>query len=108
MATPSGATEGYCFMRRVLITALAAAASIAIAAPANAAVLIADGITYNLILNSVTNGGLTGNFPLQISGQNTASDTEGGTAAGRTNINAFALKDPAVGDAVAGSSTGFT
>ena len=91
-------------MRRVLIAALAAAASIAIASPASAAVLIADGITYNLTLNSITNGNKTGNFTLAISGINTVSDTEGG----RTGINAFAFNDPAVGTAVSGISSGFT
>lgn len=74
------------------------------AAPASAAVLVADGITYNLTLNSITNGGLTGNFTLAISGINTASDTEGG----RTGINAFAFNDPSLGNAVSGTSTGFT
>lgn len=91
-------------MRRVMIVALAAAASIAIASPANAAVLVADGVTYDLTLNSITNGGLTGNFTLAISGINTASDTEGG----RTGINAFALNDPSLGNAVSGTSSGFT
>ena len=93
-------------MRRVLKIALATAAIgfVSMPAPASAAVLVADGITYNLILNSITNGGLTGNFTLGISGINTASDTEGG----RTNINAFAFNDPAVGDAVSGISSGFT
>jgi hypothetical protein len=87
-----------------MIVALAAAASIAIASPANAAVLVADGVTYDLTLNSITNGGLTGNFTLAISGINTASDTEGG----RTGINAFALNDPSLGNAVSGTSSGFT
>jgi hypothetical protein len=92
-------------MRRVLMTALAAAASIAIASPASAAVTLVDhGITYQLDLNSITNGGLTGNFVLAISGINTASDTEGG----RTGINAFAFNDPTVGTAVSGVSSGFT
>src|SRR3954470_19342671 len=91
-------------MQRVLMTALAAAASIAIASPASAAVLVADGITYSLTLNSITNGDKTGNFTLAISGINTASDTEGG----RTGINAFAFNDPAVGTAVSGMSSGFT
>jgi len=87
------------------MTALAAAASIAIASPASAALTLVDhGITYQLDLNSVTNGGLTGNFALAISGINTASDTE----KGRTGINAFAFNDPAVGTAVSGSSSGFT
>jgi hypothetical protein len=90
-------------MRRVLITALAAAASIAIASPASAAVLVADGITYNLTLNSITSGGLTGNFTLAISGINTASDTEGG----RTGINAIAFNDPSVGNATGGTFSGW-
>nr|NUR37766.1 PEP-CTERM sorting domain-containing protein [Sphingomonas sp.] len=90
-------------MRRVLLGALATAA-IGLATPASAAVLIADGITYDLTLNSVTNGGKTGNFTLAISGINTASDTE----KGRTGVNAFAFNDPAVGTAVSGTSSGFT
>ena len=92
-------------MRRVLITALAATAAIGFAsmpAPASAADLVADGITYTLTLDSITNGGLTGNFTLAISGINTASDTEGG----RTGINAFAFNDAAT--AVSGTSSGFT
>lgn len=93
-------------MRRVLLAALATAAIglAGMAAPASAAVLVADGVTYDLTLNSITNGGLTGNFTLAISDINTASDTEGG----RTNINAFALSDPAVGTIVSGTSSGFT
>ena len=91
-------------MRRALMTALATATAISFASPASAADLVADGITYTLTLDSITNGGLTGNFTLGISGINTASDTEGG----RTNINAFAFNDPAVGTAVSGISSGFT
>jgi hypothetical protein len=89
-------------MRRVLLAALATSA-IGLATPASAA-LVADGITYDLILNSVTNGGLTGNFTLAISGINLAADTE----KGRTGINAFAFNDPSVGTAVSGTSPGFT
>lgn len=92
-------------MRKFLITSLAAAASLGIASPASAATtLVADGITYMLTLNSVTNSGTIGNFTLSISGINTASDTEGG----RTGINAFAFNDPSVGTVTGGSSTGFT
>jgi hypothetical protein len=90
-------------MQRLLTLALAATA-IGLATPASAAVLVADGVTYDLTLNSITNGGLTGDFTLAISGINTASDTEGG----RTGINAFAFGDPAVGTAVSGTSSGFT
>lgn len=90
-------------MRRILIAALATAA-IGFATPASAAVLIADGITYNLTLDSITNGGLTANYTLAISGINTSSDTEGG----RTGINAFAFSDPTVGTVTGRSSTGFT
>jgi hypothetical protein len=91
-------------MRRVLMAAMAATAIgfASMSAPASAATLVADGITYDLTLNSITNGGLTGNFTLAISGINTASDTEGG----RTGINAFAFNDaPTV---VSGTSSGFT
>jgi hypothetical protein len=94
-------------MRRALITALAATAAIGFAsmsAPASAADLVADGITYTLTLDSITNAGLTGNYTLGISGINTASDTEGG----RTNINAFAFTDVTVGDITGGTSSGFT
>jgi hypothetical protein len=93
-------------MRRALLAALATAAIglASMPAPASADTLVADGITYDLTLNSITDGGLTGNFTLGISGINTASDTEGG----RTNINAFAFNDPAVGTIVSGTSSGFT
>jgi hypothetical protein len=85
-------------MRRVLIAALATAA-IGIATPASAALTV-EGITYDLILNSVTDGGKTGNFTLQISGINVAgTDTRGG----RTGIDAFAFNDPAIGTAVSGT-----
>ena len=72
------------------------------AAPASAAVLVDHGITYSLMLNSITNGGKTGSYTLAISGINTASDTEGG----RTGINGFAFNDAAT--AVSGISSGFT
>lgn len=87
-----------------LAYALCATTALALATPATAAnTLVADGITYTLTLDSLTNGGLTGNYTLGISGINTSSDTEGG----RTGINAFAFTDP-TGGAVSGSSTGFT
>jgi hypothetical protein len=88
-------------MRRVLTLALAATA-IGFAAPASAATLVADGITYSLTLDSIS--GTTGYFTLDISGINTASDTEGG----RTGINAFAFTDPTVGTVTSGTSAGFT
>lgn len=91
-------------MRRVFELALATSAIGLASTPAAAGVLVADGITYNLILNSTTNGGLTGNFTLGISGINTGSDTEGG----RTGINAIAFNDPTVGNAVSGTLSGFT
>src|SRR5438270_7620857 len=93
------------FMRRVLLATRATAAIgvAGMAAPASAqAVLVDQGITYQLDLNSIT--GNTGYFTLNISGINTASDTEGG----RTGINAFAFNDPATGNATSGTSTGFT
>ena len=93
-------------MRRVLLATLASAAigfaSMAAPASAGPVVLVDDGITYSLFLNSIT--GNTGYFTLNISGINTASDTEGG----RTGINAFAFNDPATGNATSGTSTGFT
>jgi len=90
-------------MKSTLLTVIAASTALAFATPVSAAVLIADGITYDLSLDSITNGGLTGNFTLAISGINSASDTEGG----RTGINAFAFNDPHIGTAVSGSSAGF-
>ena len=83
--------------------ALCAASTLALATPAFAAdTLVADNITYTLTLNSITNGGLTGNFTLGISGINTGADT----GSGRTGINGFAFNDGA--SVVSGSSTGFT
>jgi hypothetical protein len=85
------------------IYALCAAGTLAFATPAIAAdTLVSNGITYTLTLDSITNGGLTGNFTLGISGINTASDTEGG----RTGINAFAFNDGST--VTGGTSTGFT
>jgi hypothetical protein len=89
-------------MKRVYL-AFAAAAACLCAAPANAALTLVDhGITYQLDLDSITNGGLTGNYTLAISGVNTASDTEGG----RTGIHAFAFNDASF--VTGGTSTGFT
>ena len=61
-------------MKRVLKIALATAAIGLTSMPtaANAALTV-EGVTYDLILNSVV--GNTGNFTLSISGVNTASDT---------------------------------
>jgi hypothetical protein len=92
-------------MKNKLLTCIALAAGLTFAAaPADAATLTAQGITYQLDLTSITNGGLTGNFVLAISGINAATDLEGG----RTGINAFAFGDPSIGNAVAGVSSGFT
>jgi hypothetical protein len=88
-------------MRRVLTLALAATA-IGFAAPASAATLVADGITYSLTENSISADGLTAFFTLTISGENTASDTEGG---GRTGINAIAFNQPAPGTVTSGVMT---
>ena len=88
------------------LLAFAFAATALFATPAAAAVtLVADGLTYELDLNSITNGGLTGNFTLSISGINVVgTDTE----LGRTGINAIAFNDPAIGTAVSGIMSGFT
>ena len=91
-------------MRLLPTTAIAAALC---CTSAQAVPLVADGITYTLTENSVTNGGLTANFTFTISGENTASDTEGG----RTGINAIAFNQPAPGTVVSGvmsSPAGFT
>lgn len=95
-------------MRRVLLAALATTA-VGFATPASAALTV-EGITYDLLLNSITNGGKTGNFTLQISGINVAGPG-GDTKGGRTTINAFAFNDPTIGNAVSGtvsSPSGFT
>lgn len=89
-------------MKFPLKSAFALVATASLAVPASAAVLVADNITYNLFETSVTNGGLTGNFVLVISGINTGADA----GSGRTGVNAFAFNDAPF--AVSGTSTGFT
>jgi hypothetical protein len=89
----------------------AAFLSFALASSASATSLVADGITYTLTENSISLDGLTAAFTLTISGENTASDTEGGTSAGRTGIQALAFNNPSPGTAISGtmtSPTGFT
>lgn len=81
--------------------ALCAASTLALATPAFAADLVADGITYNLTENSISADGLTAFFTLIVSGENTASDTEGG----RTGINAIAFNQPAPGTVTSGVMT---
>lgn len=81
--------------------ALCAASTLALATPAFAADLVADGITYNLTQNSISANSLTAFFTLTISGENTASDTEGG----RTGINAIAFNQPSPGTVTSGVMT---
>jgi hypothetical protein len=81
--------------------ALCAASTLALATPAFAANLVADGITYTLTENSISANGLTAFFTLAISGENTASDTEGG----RTGINALAFNQPSPGTVTSGVMT---
>jgi len=82
--------------------ALCAASTLALATPAFAAdTLVADNITYTLTLDSITNGGLTGNFTLDISGINTGADS----GSGRTGINGFGFNDAAT--VTDGTSAGF-
>jgi hypothetical protein len=83
-----------------LRTSIAAIALI-VASPASAAVLVADGVTYNLSLDSISGDGLTSFFTLVITGENTATDTEGG----RTGVNAIAFNQPAPGTVVSGVLT---
>ena len=80
---------------------LALAAAALLLASTGAHALVADGITYTLVENSITNGGKTASFTLTISGENTASDTEGG----RTGINAIAFNQPAPGTVTTGVMT---
>jgi hypothetical protein len=87
-----------------MIFALALATAALSASPASAAVLIDQGVTYQLNLTGVSADGKTGNFALVISGINGASDTEGG----RTGINGIAFTDPSLGNAVGGVLAGFT
>lgn len=89
-------------MRRVLLAALATAAIGLASTPASAAVLVFNGVTYSLMLDSISNSGLTGNYTLSITGINGASDTE----KGRTGINGFAFNDAKT--AVSGVSSGYT
>jgi hypothetical protein len=81
-------------MKNFLVTGVIASAaflaSIALGPnPANAIVLTSDGITYALEMGATTNGGLTQQFALVITGENSISDPFGG----RTGINSFALND---------------
>lgn len=102
---PRMQTRGHC-MKFPLRTSLAAIALI-VASPASAATLVWNGITYDLTQTSISADGLTSFFTLLISGENTASDTEGG----RTGINAIAFNQPAPGTVVTGTMTspsGFT
>lgn len=98
--------KGTRVMKLPLRTSIAAIALI-VASPTSAAVLVADGVTYDLTQNSISADGLTSYFTLVITGENTASDTEGG----RTGINSIALNQPAPGTVVDGTMTsplGFT
>jgi hypothetical protein len=92
---------------RFLLKGPIAAIALIVASPASAADLIVNGITYTLTQDSISADGLTSFFTLLISGENTASDTEGG----RTGINAIAFNQPAPGTVVTGTMTspsGFT
>ena len=88
-------------MKYLLTTTALVAGVCCFAATGSAAPLslTADGITYTLTETSITNGGLTGNFTFTISGENTASDTEGG----RSGINAIAFNQPAPGTVTSGT-----
>lgn len=80
-------------MRTLLaVTTVLATSALWASAPANAVPLVADGVTYSLV-EAPTGDPLTDRFTLTISGENTASDTEGG----RTGINAIAFTEPAAG-----------
>jgi len=88
-------------MRKSLITAaIAAAITTPLTFPAQAT-LIADGISYDLTATSTADP-LTEMFTFTISGQNSASDTEGG---GRTGINAIAFSWPTTGTVSTGVMT---
>ena len=81
--------------------------AVALAPAPASAVLIDHGVTYSLQTQATANP-LTNLFALVITGENTASDTEGG----RTGINAFALSNPTGPDAISGTilapPSGFT
>lgn len=99
-------------MKQVAAIATFLAGGLAFASPAAAVTsLVADGITYTLNLDSISSNDLTAFFTFTISGENTASDTEGGVNAGRTGINAIAFSNPSGAGATAGamtSPTGFS
>ena len=80
---------------------LALAAAALLLASTSAHALVADGITYTLTENSISANGLTASFTFTASGENTASDTEGG----RTGINAIAFNQPAPGTVTTGVMT---
>jgi hypothetical protein len=82
-------------------------AGLALAQPASATALLADGITYTLNLDSISANGLTALLTLTISGENTASDTEGGVNAHRTGINSLAFNNPTGGTVTTGLMNGY-
>lgn len=75
-----------------LAAGIGLAAPLARGGPAQASIM-ADGITYDLEETTTANP-LVNLFALVITGENTASDTEGGVNAGRTGINAIAFNQP--------------
>jgi len=80
----------------------------ALPAPAEAA-LVSSGITYDL--EAAAPVGLTRTFALKITGENTASDTEGGVLAGRSGINGFAFNETSNGATATGhviATSGFS
>jgi PEP-CTERM motif len=92
---------------RLFPTTAAAALALALGTAAQAAPLIADGVSYTLESQATANP-LTQRFALVISGENTASDTEGG----RTGINGIAFNEVSNGATASGvmiaPPTGFT
>src|SRR3954452_9897492 len=91
-------------MRHALLlsTAMLGLASVA---PASAAVLISQGITYSLTENSISANDLTAFFTFTATGYNTASDQEGGVNAGRSGVNAIAFNQPSKGTVTSGTMT---
>jgi hypothetical protein len=90
---------------------MATAVAVALFSSTSAYALVADGITYTLTEDSISADSKTASFTFTISGENTASDTEGGVNAGRTGINALAFNQPSPGTVVSGvmtSPTGYT
>ena len=78
-------------MKRLLATTAIVCGALFVQPPAYATPLVDFGITYELESQSIN--ATTERFALKITGENTASDLEGGVSAGRTGIVGIAFNN---------------